>query len=163
MKLPEIFFVASHSRYIISPCGNCNEIKGCLYLLDSADTLSETHISLGSSTCHLILYFHVISEFSLALKKKYWFRFLHLACRWGGPRVGGMQVLEKRLPAACPPCHHLPDTDQNLLTSVAHYKLILPQSCPLGNQEWGGNERPWLNFFFFFAFNLSSLVHDRLF
>lgn len=34
MKLPEIIFVdISFSKYIISPCENCNEIKGCLYLL----------------------------------------------------------------------------------------------------------------------------------
>lgn len=133
-ELPEIIFVdISLGRYIIPPCGNCSEIKGCLCLL-TLQIPSLRRASALEAPCASAspCYQGVFAGFGKKVPLPIALSPLPLLGRW----AGGTPLLEQGLPAACSPSHRLPDTDQTLLTSVAHCKLVLPQTCPWATQEW---------------------------
>lgn len=146
MELPEILFVGiSLSRYIISPRGNCNEIKGCLYLL----TLQISSLRYASAleaprTIRFCIAMLSVSFLWLWKKGTDSDSCIHPAAAGA---CGQEACRSWRRGCQLHVHHHLPDTDQNLLTSVAHYKLVIPQFCPLESQGWGAVRD--LDFFFF--------------
>ena len=121
---------------------------------DSADTPSETRISLGNSMCHFILPFHTINHFSLALEKRYWSRFLLPPVPPGRRHAGPGEGDDGHVFTVPPSAWYKPKPlDFCMLQTPS-----LP-SCPLRSQELEAMRNPdfFSSFFFFFQSSQSCL------